>query len=250
MAFDTIFVLVSCLMFCFGCVDCHELFVFFARKRGVATCNLQFSSNAYRSWLMRPLGWWIPLMVLPTSFIVRFGFAADVSFLQMVWQRELQAECCVLIGLAVQKRCVLGVCFIPKMDELLWAAWSFLCLESSFCWAFIRMDLGIWHLTFPPRLYTAIKGHGAFCNGRRISSSGCEDCCNKGGRSFSRHLGDSKKYHVKSLCGLKVVPRNAKHILYNICVNICSLLAARLLSRWMTLTDTCEAEHFSYHMVE
>eukprot|EP00434_Breviolum_minutum_P022129 symbB.v1.2.019535.t4/scaffold1599.1/size109767/5 len=52
-----------------------------------------------------------------------------------------QAECCVLIGLAVQKRCVLGVCFIPKMDEL----------------------------------YTAIKGHGAFCNGRRISSSGCED---------------------------------------------------------------------------
>ncbi|CAK9061971.1 Inositol monophosphatase 2 (IMP 2) (IMPase 2) (LeIMP2) (Inositol-1(or 4)-monophosphatase 2) [Durusdinium trenchii] len=48
-----------------------------------------------------------------------------------------QAECCVLIGLAVRKRAVLGVCFIPKMDEL----------------------------------YTAIKGHGAFCNGRRIASS-------------------------------------------------------------------------------
>lgn len=52
-----------------------------------------------------------------------------------------QSECCVLIGLAVRKRPVLGVCFIPKMDEL----------------------------------YTAIKGHGAFCNGRRISCSGCED---------------------------------------------------------------------------
>lgn len=52
-----------------------------------------------------------------------------------------QAECCVLIGLAVRKRAVLGVCFIPKMDEL----------------------------------YTAIKGHGAFCNGRRIASSGCKD---------------------------------------------------------------------------
>lgn len=80
---------------------------------------------------MRPLGWWIPLMALPTSFIVRLGSVADVvvadvghSFHQckMVTTHELQAECCVLIGLAVQKRCVLGVCFIPKMDELLWTA--------------------------------------------------------------------------------------------------------------------------------
>lgn len=28
-----------------------------------------------------------------------------------------QSECCVLIGLALRKRPVLGVCFIPKMDE-------------------------------------------------------------------------------------------------------------------------------------
>ncbi|CAJ1390579.1 unnamed protein product [Effrenium voratum] len=52
-----------------------------------------------------------------------------------------QAECCVLIALAVKKSAVLGVCYIPKMDEL----------------------------------YTAIRGHGAYCNGRRISSSGCKD---------------------------------------------------------------------------
>mmetsp|Transcript_41565 Transcript_41565/g.96779 ORF Transcript_41565/g.96779 Transcript_41565/m.96779 type:complete len:297 (-) Transcript_41565:58-948(-) len=52
-----------------------------------------------------------------------------------------QAECCVLIGLAVQKRAVLGVCFIPKLDEL----------------------------------YTALQGRGAYCNGRRITSSGCKD---------------------------------------------------------------------------
>ena len=32
-------------------------------------------------------------------------------------QSECQSECCVLIGLAVRKRPVLGVCFIPKMDE-------------------------------------------------------------------------------------------------------------------------------------
>eukprot|EP00929_Paragymnodinium_shiwhaense_P057234 TRINITY_DN28643_c0_g1_i1.p2 TRINITY_DN28643_c0_g1~~TRINITY_DN28643_c0_g1_i1.p2 ORF type:complete len:181 (-),score=38.30 TRINITY_DN28643_c0_g1_i1:40-528(-) len=48
-----------------------------------------------------------------------------------------QHECCVLIGLAVQKKSVMGVCFIPKLDEM----------------------------------YTAIKGHGAYCNGRRIQAS-------------------------------------------------------------------------------
>ncbi|CAE8597569.1 unnamed protein product [Polarella glacialis] len=52
-----------------------------------------------------------------------------------------QAECCVLIGLSVGKQAVLGVCFIPKLDEM----------------------------------YTAIRGSGAYCNGRRISASGCSD---------------------------------------------------------------------------
>lgn len=52
-----------------------------------------------------------------------------------------QAECCVLIGLAVGQKAVLGVCFIPKLDEL----------------------------------YTAIKGQGAYCNGRRIHASACND---------------------------------------------------------------------------
>lgn len=52
-----------------------------------------------------------------------------------------QAECCVLIGLAVKKRAVLGVCFIPKLDEM----------------------------------YTAVRGWGAKCNGRPIRSSGCSD---------------------------------------------------------------------------
>ncbi|CAE7449745.1 IMPA1 [Symbiodinium pilosum] len=52
-----------------------------------------------------------------------------------------QAECCVLIGLAVKKKAVLGVCFIPKLDEL----------------------------------YTAVQGRGAYCNGRRVVSSGCKD---------------------------------------------------------------------------
>jgi len=52
-----------------------------------------------------------------------------------------QPECCILIGLAVNKRPVLGVLYIPKMDEL----------------------------------YTAIDGCGAYCNGRRIQTSGCKD---------------------------------------------------------------------------
>lgn len=50
-----------------------------------------------------------------------------------------QAECCVLIGLAIGRKSVLGVCFIPKLDEL----------------------------------YTAVKGQGAYCNGRRIHASSC-----------------------------------------------------------------------------
>lgn len=52
-----------------------------------------------------------------------------------------QAECCVLIGLAIDRRAILGVCFIPKLDEM----------------------------------YTAMRGGGAYCNGRRIHASGCED---------------------------------------------------------------------------
>jgi len=52
-----------------------------------------------------------------------------------------QPECCVLIGLAVEKKSILGVCFIPKLDEM----------------------------------YTAIKGKGAYCNGRRIHASKCTD---------------------------------------------------------------------------
>eukprot|EP00756_Hemistasia_phaeocysticola_P001310 Hpha_TRINITY_DN10927_c0_g1::TRINITY_DN10927_c0_g1_i1::g.26905::m.26905/K01092/E3.1.3.25, IMPA, suhB; myo-inositol-1(or 4)-monophosphatase len=52
-----------------------------------------------------------------------------------------QPECCVLIGLAVDKKPVLGVIYVPKMDEL----------------------------------YTAIEGCGAHCNGRRIHTSGCKD---------------------------------------------------------------------------
>jgi len=52
-----------------------------------------------------------------------------------------QSECCVLIGLAVGRKAVMGVCFIPKLDEM----------------------------------YTAISGEGAYCNGRRIRASGCSD---------------------------------------------------------------------------
>jgi fructose-1,6-bisphosphatase/inositol monophosphatase family enzyme len=68
-----------------------------------------------------------------------------------------QAECCVLIGLAVERKSVLGVCFIPKLDEM----------------------------------YTAIKGRGAYCNGRRVVASGCEDLgqamVNTHFTSYSRH---------------------------------------------------------------
>eukprot|EP01062_Namystynia_karyoxenos_P076015 TRINITY_DN739_c0_g1_i3.p1 TRINITY_DN739_c0_g1~~TRINITY_DN739_c0_g1_i3.p1 ORF type:complete len:327 (+),score=97.43 TRINITY_DN739_c0_g1_i3:77-982(+) len=52
-----------------------------------------------------------------------------------------QPECCCLIGLAVNKKAVLGVLFIPKMDEM----------------------------------YTAVRGWGAYCNGRPIRTSGCKD---------------------------------------------------------------------------
>eukprot|EP01065_Artemidia_motanka_P025657 TRINITY_DN30634_c0_g1_i1.p1 TRINITY_DN30634_c0_g1~~TRINITY_DN30634_c0_g1_i1.p1 ORF type:complete len:321 (+),score=109.35 TRINITY_DN30634_c0_g1_i1:65-964(+) len=52
-----------------------------------------------------------------------------------------QPECCVLIGLAVNRQPVLGVMYIPKMDEL----------------------------------YSAVKGGGAYCNGRRIHVSQCKD---------------------------------------------------------------------------
>lgn len=52
-----------------------------------------------------------------------------------------QPECCVLIGLAIGKQTVLGVCYIPKMGEL----------------------------------YTAVRGKGAYCNGFRINASGCKE---------------------------------------------------------------------------
>eukprot|EP01060_Flectonema_neradi_P031502 TRINITY_DN4798_c2_g1_i1.p1 TRINITY_DN4798_c2_g1~~TRINITY_DN4798_c2_g1_i1.p1 ORF type:complete len:299 (+),score=56.89 TRINITY_DN4798_c2_g1_i1:41-898(+) len=47
-------------------------------------------------------------------------------------------DCCILIGLSVNRRSVLGVCYNPVLNEL----------------------------------YTAIEGQGAFCNGRRIKTSG------------------------------------------------------------------------------
>eukprot|EP00811_Abedinium_folium_P005178 NODE_14769_length_1087_cov_8.384375.p1 GENE.NODE_14769_length_1087_cov_8.384375~~NODE_14769_length_1087_cov_8.384375.p1 ORF type:complete len:316 (-),score=86.29 NODE_14769_length_1087_cov_8.384375:138-1001(-) len=50
-----------------------------------------------------------------------------------------QHECCVLIGLTIGRRPVLGVCFIPKLDEM----------------------------------YTAVRGRGAYMNGRRIHASPC-----------------------------------------------------------------------------
>lgn len=47
----------------------------------------------------------------------------------------------MLIGLAVGRKAILGVCYIPKLDEM----------------------------------YTAIQGRGAYCNGRCIHASGCQD---------------------------------------------------------------------------
>lgn len=52
-----------------------------------------------------------------------------------------QAECCVLIGLTIHRKAILGVCFIPKLDEM----------------------------------FTAVRGQGAYCNGRRIRVSSCQD---------------------------------------------------------------------------
>ena len=66
---------------------------------------------------MRLHGSLIQLTARPTSSTDRPG--AGCWALTHCFSSKSEAECCVLIGLAVKKRAVLGVCFIPKLDESL-----------------------------------------------------------------------------------------------------------------------------------